>query len=322
MTPALEGPIGAAPQGPTDTAPGEPGTPCSDTARERRDPLIGSAAPARGWLLLEHSGPWRVDALLGSGIDPVIRRRLVSAAADVGVRVLLVRRHGRRPAGVARCWLLCRPGRRTVTGSWADDADLAGVETALGGVETTLGSAELGAPDPLLLVCTHGIHDRCCATRGRPVAAALTRRWPDLTWECTHVGGDRFAANLLVVPDGACYGGLDPKTAVAVVAGHLKGRLDLQHLRGVSTLPVVAQPAAAAVQARFGPGPAQAVRLNAVRALGQDRWQVDLSSDLPGPSRLRADVARAVRPAARLTCRAHTENRAAEYVVLSLQPRD
>ena len=49
-------------------------------------------------------------------------------------------------------------------------------------------------PEPMLLVCTHGVHDTCCAVRGRPVAAALARRWPEATWECSHVGGDRFAA--------------------------------------------------------------------------------------------------------------------------------
>ena len=56
---------------------------------------------------------------------------------------------------------------------------------------------------PLFGVCTHGRHDACCAERGRPVAAALTASHPDETWEISHMGGDRFAANMVVLPGGA-----------------------------------------------------------------------------------------------------------------------
>ena len=55
-------------------------------------------------------------------------------------------------------------------------------------------------------VCTHGRHDACCAERGRPVAAALAAAHPEQTWEVSHIGGDRFAANVLVLPDGLYYG--------------------------------------------------------------------------------------------------------------------
>ena len=43
---------------------------CAAAARMRADPLAGSAPQTRGWLLLEHPGPWPVDAVAGSGIDP------------------------------------------------------------------------------------------------------------------------------------------------------------------------------------------------------------------------------------------------------------
>ena len=48
-------------------------------------------------------------------------------------------------------------------------------------------------PAPLLLVCTHGRRDACCAQFGRPTAMALARRYGTAVWETTHVGGDRFA---------------------------------------------------------------------------------------------------------------------------------
>src|SRR4029453_5830608 len=60
-----------------------------------------------------------------------------------------------------------------------------------------------------------GRHGACCAERGRPVAAALAQAHPEETWEVSHIGGDRFAGNLLVLPNGLYYGRLDPGPALA-----------------------------------------------------------------------------------------------------------
>jgi hypothetical protein len=55
-------------------------------------------------------------------------------------------------------------------------------------------------------------------------------------YECSHLGGHRFAANVLVLPDGLCFGRLDARSAPAL-AGELEaGRLPLEHLRGRSGL--------------------------------------------------------------------------------------
>ena len=79
--------------------------------------------------------------------------------------------------------------------------------------------------DPLLAVCTHGRHDACCAERGRPLAAALAAsRHADAVWECSHIGGDRFAGNLLVLPRGLYYGRVDPDSALEVADAVADGR--------------------------------------------------------------------------------------------------
>ena len=91
-------------------------------------------------------------------------------------------------------------------------------------------------PDPVFAVCTHGRHDTCCAERGRPVAAALAAAHPDLTWEVSHIGGDRFAANALVLPHGLYYGRLDEASVLDWRTRTWHGRLSLDHLRGRSGL--------------------------------------------------------------------------------------
>lgn len=86
------------------------------------------------------------------------------------------------------------------------------------------------------LVCTNGARDPCCAIRGPAVAQALERVLPGQVYECSHLGGHRFAANVLVLPDALCFGRLDARTAVALAAELEAGRLPLGHLRGRTML--------------------------------------------------------------------------------------
>jgi hypothetical protein len=184
--------------------------------------------------------------LSGSGFDPSVARALgdwARSSADwarsSAGRVTLIRRPGTgRISGTQRCWYLVdsRSGHESVrTGSYADERELLDV---IGG--RTAGEV---VEHPLYLVCTHGKHDTCCAIRGRPVAAALAAEFPERTWECTHVGGDRFAANLVVLPHGFYYGHVPVGAVVDLVRRHDKGQLEPRWLRGRSSVPAAVQAA-------------------------------------------------------------------------------
>jgi hypothetical protein len=86
------------------------------------------------------------------------------------------------------------------------------------------------------LVCTNGARDPCCAIRGAAVAKALAAARPGTVYESSHLGGHRFAANLLVLPDGLCFGRLDVRSALALVDELDAGRLPLEHFRGRTSL--------------------------------------------------------------------------------------
>ncbi len=92
--------------------------------------------------------------------------------------------------------------------------------------------AERAMPAPLYLVCTHGRHDACCALRGRPVAASLARQRPGTVWECSHIGGDRFAPNVLVLPEGLYYGRVQPEDASEIVAAYERSEVVVELFRG------------------------------------------------------------------------------------------
>jgi hypothetical protein len=288
---------------------------CAVAAAQRADPLHATAPPAQRWLLLEHPGPWPVDAVAGSGLEPAVLAALSRTAASTDTRILLIRRPGRTSAPARRQWLLSGPGHGTVTGSWAADAELDAAVEALA-APTRRARA---SPDPVLLVCAHGVHDACCAIRGRPVAAALEQQWPGQVWECSHVGGDRFAPNLVVLPDGFYYGGLDATTAVGTVAAHLAGQIRTAHLRGMARFPPPQQAAVVAALERYGPLGPDAVTVIASRhegGFGTSDSRTLLELAVTGVDRpVHAEVVAVRRPPAQLTCRAVRATPATEYRV-------
>ena len=102
------------------------------------------------------------------------------------------------------------------------------------------------------LVCTNGARDPCCAIRGPAVAQALERALSGQAYECSHLGGHRFAANVLVLPDALCFGRLDARSAVALAAELEAGRLPLDHLRGRTTLAPEQQAAEILIRRELG----------------------------------------------------------------------
>jgi len=203
--------------------------------------MVGTAFPAARLLLVEQPGPWGVAGLRQSRFDAATAVALERRALGEGVRVQAIRRPGRTTPGRARCWGLVdtRDGRESLRwGSFTADAEL---------LDLALDGSDGGTPDraPLYLVCAHSRHDTCCALRGRPVAAALDAERPGRVWECSHVGGDRFAANVLVLPAGLLYGRVLPFAAREFVAAAEADEVVGALLRGRVGVPSVAQAALA-----------------------------------------------------------------------------
>ena len=247
---------------------------CADASEARAESMSGTASTVRSFLLVEHSGPWGQEALRDARMPEGIGPELQERAAATRTKVLLIR----RPSKAARTHAGVR-----VFAAYAHHAepwlettvldDLAGVHDL--DLEALAAGRSLGLTPhaaPVLAVCTHGRHDKCCAERGRPVAAGLAEAFPEETWEASHIGGDRFAANLLVLPHGLYFGRLEPSTARGVARLLAAGELDLDHLRGRSGLATTLQAAEAALRRHVDER-----RLDAVRFLSR---QVD--SDVAG----------------------------------------
>ena len=226
---------------------------CSHESEARAESLAGTASTVRSWLLLEHAGPWGRHAPSDARLPEGLGAELASRCRAAGVRPLLIRRS---PGANASSGVTCFAVRSGPGTPWIERTTLGKLGEALEVDVDALGRGERPGLEPhelsLFLVCTHGRRDVCCAERGRPLAVELSSAYPEVTWESTHIGGDRFAGNLLAFPHGLYFGRVRPEDAAEVAAAYLEGRLALDHFRGRSCFPMVVQAAEIALRQREG----------------------------------------------------------------------
>jgi len=291
---------------------------CAAGSVARDEPAYGTASTVRGYLLVEYAGAWGRDALHDSRLPTAVKTHLRETAAQLGVKVLLIRRHARQraDAGDAGCRIFAVYADPNAP--WAETTTLAQHEDVLDLDVTALGrGASVGLTahhEPLFLTCTHGRHDTCCAELGRPVAKALAAQQPGRAWEVSHIGGDRFAGNVLVLPEGLYYGRVEPANATELASRHLDGRLSLDLLRGRSGYPFAVQAAEWFLRTYLGEDRLRALRLRRRERLGED-WHVafDVSGQV-WAVRLRMGT----RPPEQLTCTALRLNSAPTYELLDI----
>ena len=99
------------------------------------------------------------------------------------------------------------------------------------------GWARESQPAPCLAICTQGTRDRCCAKWGFAVYRKARSLWregrvPFEPLECSHLGGDRYAATGIVFPSGSMYGHLDLADLEALGRAEAEGRILPDGYRG------------------------------------------------------------------------------------------
>ena len=260
---------------------------CAAASQLRGDPMTGSAPVARRWVLIEHHGPWAKQPLQSEGIPREVAAQIEQACEIYHGKPLLVRRHSRQGReSTERMWCVVDTVEQTwVRGTWSTPSDLLEVCRVLSQITPESASDA----EDMVLVCTHATRDACCAVRGRPSAARLARAFGDEVWECSHLGGHRFAATMLVLPDGTCYGRVDLGEAEAVVRDHRAGRVQARLLRGVTRFGPHEQSAVAQVLLERGPAPATAARIGTTDRDGDTRVIEVLGVD-PLPERTLVEV--------------------------------
>lgn len=208
---------------------------CADLSREQHDPLAGSGAHAERNLLISWPrAKWTRNLRHASDMPAPLVRRLDAIAAE-GRRVNLI--HRREQARDSHQVFLMPERRRFVVPREALEAFLDAWQA-----QSPLTAWEQAPVEgDLLLCCTHGKKDKCCAKYGyrtyKQLADAVTAHGlPFEVWESSHLGGCRFAASVVLLSPVRKYGRITPRQTLPFLEAEARGRRFLPGYRGDSRL--------------------------------------------------------------------------------------
>jgi hypothetical protein len=215
---------------------------CSE--QNRHEPMIGTADQVDVWVLLEYRPAFKARAVEESSLGPAARgwlERTLAALAAQGLRA--------RPQLVRQPEIDSDETRLLVGLPGALVRFSGRGYDFLGSVDLAEVVADPGAfamvDRPQYFVCTNGQRDVCCARFGLPVYAGLRERVGGRAWQITHLGGHRFAPNVLTLPQGTVYGRVAVDDLDGLVAAVESDQLVFANLRGRAWYPPPVQAAEA-----------------------------------------------------------------------------
>jgi hypothetical protein len=241
------------------------------------EPMAGTASIVHVWIVLEYVPAWGARAVTDNDLTSEMKTWLagVPDALPLGLncRVLFAR----QPE-------IDRSLVRLLVGITRDDhPQLFAFEAERYEDLKSINIAEVVAKpqkfaghlidEPQYFVCTNGQRDLCCARFGRLTYTALRELAGDRVWQVTHLGGHRFAPNVLVLPQGVLYGRVDADDVPAFFDQADDNKLAVDWARGRSCYP----PEVQAAEIFLGGGVESGVSIET----GEDSWWVRF---LHGPS--------------------------------------
>jgi hypothetical protein len=248
---------------------------CADVSGEASETLAATASRVDRWLLVEYRGLWDRDVLGGSLLSAPLKEHLRDQLVRLGhSRLLFVKRPERRSHTRRMLFLgSSRPGEESLYAlEFEHHDDLLEFDFAAALLDG--GTPGVPVDHPLFVVCTHGKRDRCCAKYGRPLYDCFRRKVdPAWVWQSTHVGGDRFAGNVVVLPEGLYYGRVEDDDLDPLLDAYRDGRIQLDRYRGRSVHTFVVQAAERAVREKTGLMGIGEVSLERVERRGEG-WRV------------------------------------------------
>ena len=280
---------------------------CADVSAGSGESLAATASRIDNWILLEYRGLWSPEPLPGSMLAPEVKEYLSTQLARPRSRLLFIRRPRQERHGVACFTAVTTEQERSLHRLEVE------VHEELVGLDLFGADRGKQVEEPLFAVCTHGKRDRCCARYGRPLYDALRDQTdPEWVWQCTHVGGDRFAGNLVCLPEGLYYGRVGLGDVLPLLDHHLGGRVYLDCYRGRSAYSMPVQAAERALRERTGLTGIDDPRLVSFAGSG-DGW--DVTFEATGET-YTFHVVREVGEPMYLTCDSEEMKTPVQYVVV------
>jgi len=235
---------------------------CSAHSLEIDEPLAGTAADAiHSWILIEYPRAWPARFTIEDlQLPPAMKNALMTWSKQPGHKCLLIRQPKESQGRVFRV------SQKTV---WVAKQD-ASLDWSM---QDTAGWSRW--EEPIVLVCTHGSRDRCCGTLGGMVFASLARQKPAWVWQCSHLGGHRFAPTLLTFPDGMMYGRVPLEHCSELLTALAEERpWRLEYQRGNTQLPRAVQALDIQLRKQY-----QEVVIGSPSALGEKHFLIKAQCD-------------------------------------------
>ncbi|MDE0973801.1 MAG: hypothetical protein OSA11_01765 [Candidatus Nanopelagicales bacterium] len=206
-----------------------PSLPCS--VINAPSALAGTAPTATSWLILLHQGAWG-----DRPVDTLVPPELHVWAQEHDCKILLARTPQRAPTFPKATYWFSDGGSQLRQGTLTANG-LPVLQDAL-------------VCEQMLLICTNGKRDQCCATFGRNLISECADSLPPEQFtkilECSHLGGHRFAPTGMMLPQNLALGRLDPSAVLRLLADQA---VDSRYVRGSTSL----SPAQQVIQAHLWP---------------------------------------------------------------------
>lgn len=190
------------------------------------------------WLLLEYTQPWGARAFQESNLSRPVKSHLNRILKTIPRSRLLLIKQDRHPQDHLTLFIVRSLENETSIAklkleNYEQLLDLSVEKVAAG----NYGAGAEILSDSLYLVCTHGKRDKCCAKFGYTLYKSLRAAAGKSVWQSSHIGGDRFAANIICFPHALFYAHVTEVSGLEIVSEYEEGRLILENYRGRACYP-------------------------------------------------------------------------------------
>ena len=249
---------------------------CSLESMNMEEPLFGTMTKSGVWFLVEFPFSWGANAYKDSDIPQLVKERLTFFVDSVPEARLQLIKKPNSSLTEQITFYLAIPSEnqpllyKFLLSKYEDilDFDFAAL---LSGEHVY---HERIQTEPLYLVCTNGKRDPCCAKFGLPVFGSFQHIVRNTVWQTTHVGGHRFAANVLCFPHGILYGRISVEDVQSIVDSFQYGEILIEKYRGRACYNAVVQAAEYYLRLRTNIKGISAFRLQGIEEEDENEWSV------------------------------------------------